>query len=389
MNSSPRKNSTDNRRDFLRESLMLAAMPAGLAGGLVQAAVQAQVAAPVAELKLGLLGCGRRGLQLTKAALASQNAKVRLAAMADLFADRIQQTYRTLNSSFADQLEITSATRLTGMRAAELLAGSDVDAVLVTAASGVRPQQVRLLTEAGKHVFVECPVAVDREGIEALTAIAENASHRGVSVYAGSNYPHQPFYASLVEQLRQGIIGELLIGQAIHHRSVEAAIVGERRTSDHELRWRNWQRDQRLGGHPHLADLSNSLSLFNWIANDLPVKLGSSSPDSQVDFVYPRGLRLNCQFVSEASSSHPTTVMQIQGTRGWCDITRGRIYDSANRLIGSASGSPSDVQPMIDAWLSMLGQAITKPDSSVAVESLSQFRLAASATMNAIRVGCG
>lgn len=372
---------------------MLAAMPAGLAGGLVQAAVQvqvgAQVAAPVAELKLGLLGCGRRGLQLTKAALASQSAKVRLVALADLFADRIQQTYRTLNSSFADQLEITSATRLTGMRAAEMLANSEVDAVFVAAASGVRPQQVRLLTDAGKHVFVECPVAVDREGVEALTEIAENASLQGVCVYAGSQNPHQPFYASLVEQLRQGIIGDLVIGQAIHHRSAEAAIVGERRSSDHELRWRNWQRDQRLGGHPNLVDLSNSLSLFNWIADDVPVKLGSSGREAQIDFVYPRGLRLNCQFAAEAGSSHPATAMQIQGTRGWCDIARGRIYDPANRLIASASGSPSDVQPMIDAWLSMIARAVTQSDDSVAVESLSQFKLAASATMNAILVGCG
>ncbi len=367
---------------------MLAAMPAGLAGGLVQSAVQAHVTAPVAELKLGLLGCGRRGLQLTKAALASPNARVRLVALADLFADRIQQTYRTLNSNFADQLEITSATRLTGMRAAELLAGSDVDAVLVAAASGVRPQQVRLLTEAGKHVFVECPVAVDRGGVEALTEIAENAAAQAVCVHAGSPYPHQPFFASLVEQLHQRIIGDLLIGQAIHHRSAEVAISGERRTSDHELRWRNWQRDPRLGGHPNLADLSNSLSLFNWIAGDMPVELGSLSRD-QVDFVYPRGLRLNCQFVAQASSSHPASVMQIQGTRGWCDIARGRIYDSSNRLIGSASGSPTDVQPMIDAWLSTLSQAVTKPDSSLAVESLSQFKMAASATMNAIRVGCG
>lgn len=368
---------------------MLAAMPASLAGGLVQSAVQAQVAAPVAELKLGLLGCGRRGLQLTKAALASHDAKVRVVALADLFADRIQQTYRTLNSCFADQLEITSSTRLTGMRAAEMLANSDVDAVFVTAATGVRPQQVRLLTESGKHVFVECPVAVNREGIEALSEIAENASHRGVSVYAGSQNPHQPFYASLVEQLHQGIIGDLLIGQAIHHRSAETAIVGERRTSDHELRWRNWQRDPRLGGHPKLADLCNSLSLFNWIADDTPIKLGSSSREAQVDFVYPRGLRLNCQFVAEAGSTHSANVMQIQGTRGWCDIARGRIYDSANCLIGSASGSPSDVQPMIDSWLSMLARAVTQSDPSVAVECLSQFKLAASATMNAILVGCG
>lgn len=368
---------------------MLAAMPAGLAGGLVQSAVQAHASPPIVELKLGLLGCGRRGLQLTKAALASPSARVRLVALADLFADRIQQTYRTLNSNWADQLEITSATRLTGMRAAELLAGSDVDAVLVAAASGVRPQQVRLLTEAGKHVFVECPVAVDREGVESLTEIAENAAARAVCVHAGSPYPHQPFFASLVEQLHQGIIGDLLIGQAIHHRSAEVAISGERRTSDHELRWRNWQRDPRLGGHPNLADLSNSLSLFNWIAGDMPVKLGPLSRDNQVDFVYPRGLRFNCQFVAQASSSHPASVMQIQGTRGWCDIARGRIYDSSNLLIGSASGSPSDVQPMIDGWLSMLSQAVSKPESCLAVESLSQFKLAVSATMNAIRVGCG
>lgn len=69
---------------------------------------------------------------------------------------------------------------------------------------------------------------MDLDGIEDLTEIAENAAYRGVCVYTGSQNPHQPFYATLVEQLRQGMIGDLLIGQAIHHRTAEAAIVGER-----------------------------------------------------------------------------------------------------------------------------------------------------------------
>ncbi len=358
MTNQANKHNNDNRRDFLRESLLLAAIPVGLVGSIAQAGSQTLANLCSGELRIGLLGCGRRGLQLTQAALACA-PNTRLVALADVFPDRIQQTYRTLNSRYSEQLQLSSSSRYIGMRACEQLAASEVDAVIVAAAPGSRPAQVKLLTQAVKHVYVESPLATDQVGAQEVAQTVQQAIDNQLSVCCGLQHRMQPFYQSLVDHLHGGVIGPTLFGRISVTGAIEPSITHNKSKGDFEWRLRNWQLDRRFGGHPIVQNLTGHIDLLNWIMGDTPSIISASQNENGFDLelAYAGGARVQCQVVSTASSSSgsaPKFVCQFQGTRGWCDLASGRIYDQANRVIASAAGSPHDFQPVLQAWLASI-----------------------------------
>lgn len=358
MTNQANKHNNDNRRDFLRESLLLAAIPVGLVGSIAQAGSQTFANLSSGELRIGLLGCGRRGLQLTQAALACA-PNSRLVALADVFPDRIQQTYRTLNSRYSEQLQLNSTSRFIGMRACEQLAASDVDAVIVAASPGSRPAQVKLLTQAGKHVYVESPLATDQVGAQEVAQTIQQAIDHRLSVCCGLQHRMQPFYQTLVDNLHSGLIGSMLFGRVSVTGAVEPSTTHNKSKGDFEWRLRNWQLDRRFGGHPIVQNLTGHIDLLNWIMGDTP-SLNSASQNEngfELELSYTGSVRVQCQVASTASSSSgsaPKFVCQLQGTQGWCDLISGRIYDQTNRLIASTAGSPHDFQPVLKAWVASI-----------------------------------
>ena len=356
MTSNPQQHNTDNRRrDFLRESLLLAAIPAGLVGSIAEAGAQSLASLQTKELRLGLLGCGRRGLQLTQAALACWPS-AKLVALADVFADRIQQSYRTLNSSYSNQLQIDSGSRLIGIRAYEQLAAGEVDAVIVAAPAGVRAAQVKSLIEAGMHLYVESPLAVDSISSEEIAQSIQTAIDGGLSICCGFQHRMQPFYQSIVEQLHQGVIGTIRFGRVSLAVLPESASRRGKTMSEFEWRLRNWQFDNRLGGHPITQHITGNLDLLNWVVGDTPEVRSVKKLESgfELELHYSNGPRIQFQLVSASSNNSSKFVCQLQGSSGWVDLALGRVYDQGNRVIASASGSPHDCQPVLNAWLASI-----------------------------------
>jgi predicted dehydrogenase len=355
MTNQSRQLATDNRRDFLRESLLLAAIPVGLVGSIAQAGAQSLASRPLPELRLGLLGCGRRGLQLTQAALACWPS-AKLVALADVFPDKIQQSYRTLNSSFSSRLAIDSGSRLIGMRAYEQLATSDVDAVIIAAPPGQRSAHVKLLAESGKHLYVESPLAINSQSSEEVAGSIQTAIQRGLSICCGLQHRMQPFYQSIVDELHRGAIGSVLFGRVSLAILPEVNSRRSKSMSEFEWRLRNWQFDSRVGGHPLTQYLTGTLDLLNWVVGDMPTVQSVSKLENgfEIQLQYANGPRVQFQIVSASTSNTPKLVCQLQGAGGWVDLASGRVYDQANRVIASASGSPHDIQPVLNAWLASI-----------------------------------
>lgn len=399
MDQSSRKSNTDNRRDFLRDSLMLAAVPATLAGAPVQATAPL-IDATSPTIKLGVLGCGRRGLQLARTALASSVADVQLSCLADLFADRMQQLYRAINSNFAERVLLQPSDRHVGLRAAEQLANSDVQAVIVSAAPGFRVDHLRLLVEAGKHLYVERPLATSLSDTRQVARLAEQACQQGQAIHFGLQHRHQPFFRTLVEQLNQGAIGQPVLAQITLDRPLEQLPVPSKRESAADFRYRHWQFYAALGGHPLLEKLSGQLDLVNWIASATPESASVVTTGerlTKVRLAYSSGLTLDCQLRATVpglggeqlvgARSGAGLSLLIQGTSGWCDVMKGKIYNQANRLLWSAVGTPSDSQSAVDAWLANSQHSTNANAQHIehrCASSLEQIQVAVEANLTAL-----
>src|SRR5258708_10841964 len=87
--------SATNRREFLKSS-SLAAVGAGVLGSL--GSLPGAYAAGDDTIKVGLVGCGGRGTGAAGQAI-STKGNVKLVAMGDAFADRLQNSLSTLSKT--------------------------------------------------------------------------------------------------------------------------------------------------------------------------------------------------------------------------------------------------------------------------------------------------
>jgi myo-inositol 2-dehydrogenase/D-chiro-inositol 1-dehydrogenase len=82
----------------------------------------------------------------------------------------------------------------------------EIEAVVITAPSGLHSELIVEAAAAGKHIFCEKPVGFDEEPIEAAIAVARDA---GVQLQVGFNRRFDPDVCRLAEAVRDGDVGEL------------------------------------------------------------------------------------------------------------------------------------------------------------------------------------
>ena len=125
-------------------------------------------------VRLGVLGCGGRGTAVTESFL--QNTGAVVTAMGDIFQDNMEKSAQTLsgisrslNKPFAD-----AAHMFRGVKAYEqLFASKDIDAVYIATPPYFHPDHLEAAIAAGKHIYLEKPVAVDVPGAKKIIALGE------------------------------------------------------------------------------------------------------------------------------------------------------------------------------------------------------------------------
>ncbi len=140
-----------SRRDFLKTSGVL------LGGALAELTAAGGVHAAGGDtLRVGLIGCGSRGTGAAEQALKADK-NVKLVAMADAFADRLESSLALLQKveALAGKVDVRPDHRFVGFDAYKQLLASGVDVVLLTTTPHFRPIHLRAAVEAGKHIFAE------------------------------------------------------------------------------------------------------------------------------------------------------------------------------------------------------------------------------------------
>ncbi|MBX3374608.1 MAG: Gfo/Idh/MocA family oxidoreductase [Phycisphaeraceae bacterium] len=335
------------RRDFLRTA----------SGTLAAAAVLAPGALAVRRLdtiRIGVVGCGGRG---TGAVADAMNAggNVRLAAMADMFPDRLASSRGHLRT-LGDRAVIADRHCFTGPDAYRaLLDEADVDCVLLCTPPGFRPAQFEAAIRAGKHVFIEKPVAVDAPGIRRVLRAGEEAAARGLCVVAGTQRRHERSYVAAMEHLRDGGIGEPVAARCFWNQG--GLWVVERQASMGDLEWqvRNWLYFAWLSGDHIVEQHVHNLDVVNWAFGGPPVraagtggrqvrtdpKYGHIYDHFAVEFEYP-GNRVAFSMCRQQDGTGGRVEEVIHGTRGTMVLRPGAAFVSGDGgwRYGGPGGNP-------------------------------------------------
>jgi len=197
-----------SRRGFLRKCSAASAVGAVFALDIARCAH----AAGDETIKVGFVGCGNRGTGACREAL-STKGPVKLVAVGDLFAERVEVSLKNLSKydELRPRIDVPPERRFVGFDAYEKVIQSDVDLVLLTTPPHFRPVQYAAAVAAGKHVFMEKPCCVDAPGYRALVAANEVAMRKRLSVVVGLQRRHQRNYLEGVERIRSGAVGRVLL----------------------------------------------------------------------------------------------------------------------------------------------------------------------------------
>ena len=140
------------------------------------------------------------------------------------------------------------------------------------------PLYLKAAVEAGKHVFVEKPHAIDPPGIRVVEQACEEAKKKNLSVVSGLCWRYDNGVQETMKRILDGAIGDIVAIQENYMRAPYRLI--ERRPDETELEYqcRNWYHFRWLSGDDVPQSLVHNLDKGAWaLREEPPVKAFGSA----------------------------------------------------------------------------------------------------------------
>jgi predicted dehydrogenase len=251
-------------------------------------------------LKAGLVGCGGRGTGAAINFLKSGNG-LSITAIADVFQDKINECREKLKK---ENNELTDDQCFLGFDAYEKVIASGVDIVILATPPHFRPKQFAEAVNAGKHVFLEKPVAVDPAGARAIMAAAKKAESLGLTAVTGTQRRHQHDYVGTYKQIMDGAIGDIVSANCYWNQNMLWFRKKDAGWSDMEAMLRDWVNWTWLSGDHIVEQHVHNIDVINWFTGKHPVKAvgfggrhrrvtGDQYDMFSIDYVYDNGLHMH------------------------------------------------------------------------------------------------
>ena len=291
VNASP---ASPGRREFLK----------GMAAVTTVAAVGAASnvhAAGSDIIKVGLVGCGGRGSGAAMQAM-SAGEDIRLVVLGDVFKDRLDSSRNNLSKH--KNCAVDDNHCFVGFDAFQKVIDS-VDVVLLATPPHFRPAQMEAAIDAGKHVFVEKPMAVDAPGIKRVMAAAQKAKEKNLAVCSGFCYRYNQPTRELMSRIHEGAIGKIVTVHVTYNTGGLWMHPRQEGWTDMEWQLRNWL-------------------YFTWLSGDHIVEQHIHSLDTAAMYM---------------NNEYPTACVALGGRQARTESAYGHIFDHHAVVFDYASGA--------------------------------------------------
>jgi predicted dehydrogenase len=314
---------------------------AALGAGAALAALDISRSAHAAgdeTIRLGFVGCGNRGGGACLEAL-STRGPVKLVAMGDLFAPRIERTLANLGKreELRERIDVPQDRQFVGFDAYRKVIDAGVDLVIFATPPHFRPIHYAAAVKAGKHVFLEKPLCVDAPGYRMLLEANEEAKKKRLSVGVGLQRHHQRNYLDGVRKIRDGALGTLqFVRTYFNMPGSRAAATRQAAMSEMEYQIRSWNLFCWLSGDHIVEQACHEIDVANWILGGPPIRANGLGGRQQrvgpgtgdiydhhaVEFEHAGGVFHFCQARQQLGTWSQASD-HVHGTRGMMTIGSG------------------------------------------------------------------
>ncbi len=217
------------------------------------------------KITVGLSGCGTRGTWI--AGLFMKHGGFQVVAGADYFEDKV--------NAFGEKLQVEPVRRYTGLAGYRRMLESKPDAIAVESPPWFHPEQAAAGIEAGAHVFLAKPVAVDVPGCRTVDESTKRATARKLCFRVDFQTRMEPNYREAVKRVQGGDIGTIISGEALYVCGPTWGGQGQFLRADPsspENRLRAWGLDRALSGDIITEQNIHALDVATWILDAHPVR---------------------------------------------------------------------------------------------------------------------
>lgn len=320
---------SSHRRDFVKTAAagVLLLKPQTVFGSQANSAVE-----------LGLIGCGNRGNWI--GAFFPEFTGARVVALADVMRARLEATQ--------SHFKVDAARTYYGPHAYRELIESKVDAVVIETPPFFHPEQARAAVDAGKHVYLAKPVAVDVPGCRSILASGQRAATK-TSFLVDFQTRSQPVFQEAAERVNRGDIGKPVFAQVFYYAGRPAADKSQPGMDPGQARMMNFYMDRVLGGDIIVEQNIHVIDVANWFLGGHPISAngcggrtdwsgtpfdtGDAYDHFQVTYQYPNGVQadfssnqltasfsdlcVRCFGIHGAVDSHYGGLVRITGDHPW------------------------------------------------------------------------
>ena len=283
------------------------------------------------KIRVGLIGCGGRGGGAANDCV-KPGEGVELVAMADLFKDRLDGCRNGLKGSLGAKFKVTDDTAFSGFDAYKKLLATDVNMVILATPPGFRPIHLKAAIDAGKHVFMEKPVATCPTGVRMVIEASDQAEKKKLAIVAGTQRRHQNSYRETMKRILDGAIGDIVSAQC--YWNMGGLWVNEKKADWSDVEWqvRNWLYFTYLSGDHICEQHVHNLDIINWAFKSHPVKaygmggrqvrtepkFGQIFDHFAIEYEYPNGIR-TLSMCRQQDGTDGNVSEHVVGTKGHAD----------------------------------------------------------------------
>src|SRR5580698_9910234 len=199
---------SQNRREFLKTTGKIAAVSAF--AGMVIPHVHA---AENNTIQIVLIGCGGRGTGAADNALSIQKGPLKLVAMADVFENRLADSYDALSQGHPNTVDVPKERRFIGFdgyqKAMDCLKPGDI--AIFTTPLAFRWVHFTYAIQKGLNVFMEKPLTADGPSSRRMMKLSDEATAKNLKVGVGLMSRHSRALQELSHRIQDGEIGDLIL----------------------------------------------------------------------------------------------------------------------------------------------------------------------------------
>lgn len=216
------------------------------------------------KIRLGHIGCGGRGTWIAN--LFKQHGGYEYVAAADYFQDKMDK--------FEAKVRLPGLKKYPGLSGYKrLLDAGGIDAVVIETPPYFHPEQAAAGVDAGCHVYLAKPIAVDAPGCKSVRTSGARAKEKGLAFLVDFQTRSQPFFIEALKRVHDGALGNVCFGESSYQCEEYFKEKYEdwwSRAAHPENALQAWPLSRELSGDIIVEQNIHTLDVMSWAMGDKP-----------------------------------------------------------------------------------------------------------------------